>query len=29
LRKDNRSPSHVTRDCGGGVAKMGGETYFG
>jgi hypothetical protein len=29
LRKDNRSPSQVTRDFGGGVAAMGGERYYG
>ena len=28
LGKDNRSPSQVTRDSGGGVAEMGGETSF-
>jgi hypothetical protein len=27
-RKDNRSPSQVTRDSGGGVAEISGETYF-
>src|SRR5271169_4053155 len=27
-RTDNRSPSQVTRDSGGGVAEIGGETYF-
>jgi hypothetical protein len=28
LGKDNRSPSQVTRGSGGGVAEIGGETYF-
>jgi hypothetical protein len=26
--KDNRSPSQVAGDPGGGVAEMGGEMYF-
>ena len=28
LGKDSRSPSQVTRGSGGGVAEIGGETYF-
>jgi hypothetical protein len=28
LGKDNRSPSQVTGDSGGGVAEAGGEMYF-
>src|ERR1700751_1025656 len=28
LGKNNRSPSQVTRGSGGGVAEIGGETYF-